>query len=246
MKGIVFLLNFNERNKMKIIFTTIMLSISLGAFSQQILLEQNIKADTLRPTRGPNLKNYLHGYIGLGFPLATNDAESYTKPGLSSTAEIGVRYKRKLSSHFAVGLDLGVNSTAFKIKQDQWKTVPDTIINDKEKFQISAAVGSAYARINIGRRGNYIGNYLDLGAYGGWNMQKKHKTANENADGEKVRESTTKLKHIENFSYGFLARIGVSRYAITAVYRLSDIFKSSYEMPELPRLIIGFEVGLFK
>jgi len=61
-----------------------------------------------------------------------------------------------------------------------------------------------------------------------------------------VRLSTTQLKYVENFSYGLLARIGVSRYALTAQYRLSDIFKSSYAMPELPRLIVGIEVGLFK
>ena len=98
----------------------------------------------------------------------------------------------------------------------------------------------------MGRRGNYIGNYLDLGAYGGWNYQKKHKTTNENDDGEKVRVSTTHLKYIENFSWGLLARVGVSRYALAVHYRLSDIFESSYAMPELPRLIVGVEVGLFK
>lgn len=231
---------------MKRIFTIVLFSISLGAFSQDILLQQNVKADTIRPTRGPNLRNYSHLYIGLGFPLYTSENVNYTIPGLSSELNMGLRYKRRITNYLATGMELELSATSYKLKQTDTKTIPDTVVNDKEKFQIGALMGSGYVRINLGRRGNYIGNYLDLGAYGGWNFQKKHKTTNGNNEGEKVRLSTTQLKYVENFSYGLLARIGVSRYAFTAHYRLSDIFKASYAMPELPRLIIGVEVGLFK
>jgi len=231
---------------MKKILIIALLLLSLGAFAQEILLQQNVKADTIRPTRGPNLKNFTYGYIGLGFPFYTNEAVNYTKPGLSSAFNIGIRYKRRLTNYLALGLDLGLNSTAYKIKQKEPKTFPDNTVNDKEKFQISTLASSAFVRINVGRRGNYIGNYLDMGAYGGWNFQKKYKTINTNDEGEKVKESTTQLKYVENFSYGLLGRIGIGRYALTAGYRLSDIFKSSYAMPELPRLMVGVEVGLFK
>jgi len=231
---------------MRKIVTIIFLSISMGVFSQDILLQQNVKSDSIRPTYGPNLRNYLHGYFGLGFPLFTNETVKYTKPGVSTSLNLGLRYKRRITNYLATGMELGISATSYKLKQSDPKTIPDTIVNDKEKFQISTLMSSAYVRINVGRRGNYIGNYLDLGAYGGWNFQKKHKTTNGNDEGEKVRLSTTQLKYVENFSYGLLARIGVSRYALTAQYRLSDIFKSSYAMPELPRLIVGIEVGLFK
>ena len=228
------------------ILTLVLLALSLGAFSQDILLEQNVKADSVRPKYGPNLSNYLHGYIGLGFPLFTSEAVSYTKPGSSSAFDFGLRYKRKLTNYLAVGIDMGVVAAAYKVQQKEGKTVPDTIINDKEKFQINSLQGSVYTRINVGRRGNYIGNFLDLGAFGSWNMIKKHKTTNENEEGEKVKVITGKLKYVETFGYGLLARIGVSRYAFTATYRLSDIFDSSAAIPELPRLIVGVEIGLFK
>lgn len=231
---------------MKKIFTIILLSFTLGAFPQDILLQQNVKADSIRPTYGPNLANFIHGYIGLGFPLHTNKTIDYTKAGASSDFDLGLRYKRKITNYLAVGLEMSLNATSYKLKQSEPKTIPDTVVNDKEKFQISTLSGSGYVRINVGRRGNYIGNYLDLGTYAGWNFQKKHKTTNGNEAGEKVRLSTTRLKYIENFSYGFLARIGVNRYALTAKYRVSDIFDSSYEIPELPRLIVGIELGLFK
>ncbi len=231
---------------MKKLFTLLLLSLSFGGFSQEILLKQNVQADTIRPGWGPNLKNYLHGYVGLGFPLFINEEPAYTKVGTSVQFDFGLRYKRKITNYFALGMDLGLNSTAFKIKQDDGKYVPDSIINKKEKLQVSAASGSVFARINIGRRGNFIGNYIDMGTYGSWNMVKKHKTTNKNTNGEKVKVSTTRLDYIEDFSYGLLARIGISRYALTAQYRLSDIFKSSCTLPELPKLIVGVEVGLFK
>ena len=189
---------------MKNILIAILVLLSFAAFSQDILLQQNVKSDTVRPAYGPNLKNFFHGYVGLGFPIYTNEE---------------------------------VNET---------KTVPDININDKEKIQVNLVESSAWLRINMGRRGNFIGNYLDLGGFGGWNFQKKHKTINTNAEDEKVKVSTSKLKYVENFSYGFIARVGASRYALSAQYRLSDLFKSSYAMPELPRLIIGFELGLFR
>jgi hypothetical protein len=231
---------------MQRILTILLVLLSFTAFSQEILLEQNVKADSIRPTWGPNLKHYVYGYAGVGFLLNTGKDAAYTKSGVSNTFDFGARYKRRFTNYLALGFDLGVNLAAYKIKQDEGKTVPDTILNDREKIQINTAVSSVYMRINVGRRGNYIGNYLDVGAYGGWNMMKKHRTNNENAEGEKVKTVTSGLKYVENFSYGVLARIGTGRWVLTASYRLSDIFKPTYQMTELPRLTIGAEVGLFK
>jgi len=220
--------------------------LSFAAFSQDILLQQNVKADTLRPTYGPNLKNFFYGFVGLGFPIYTNEEVNYTKSIASSNFNFGIRYKRKFTNYLATGLDFGISSTSYKLKQNDSKSVPDNTINDKEKIQVNTLESSAWLRINVGRRGNFIGNYLDMGAYGGWNFQKKHKTINTNAYNEKVKVQTSKLKYVENFSYGFMARVGASRYALTAQYRLSDLFKSSYAMPELPRLTVGVEIGLFR
>lgn len=231
---------------MKNTLFVLLITLSISAFSQEILLKQDVKADTVRPSFGPNLKNYLHGYLGLGFPFFTNEAVKYTKPGLSIDINGGIRYKRKITNYVAVGLDLGLYLDAYKLKQSKEKVVPDTVSNDKEKLQFSSVSSSAFVRINVGRRGNYMGNYLDLGAYGSWNYIKKHKAVNENAEGEKVKVLTSRLHYIEDFSYGFLSRLGNGRYALTAHYRISDLFKARYSMPELPRLMIGFEFGLFK
>jgi hypothetical protein len=230
---------------MKRIIFIALLFASANAFTQEILLEQNVKSDSIRPSRGPNLKNFSHFYIGLGFPINTNEDVTYTKFGSSTNIDFGFRYKRKFTNFFATGFDLGIGSTTYNLSQDVPKTVPDTIINEKEKFRIFSVSPSAYLRFNFGRRGNYVGNFLDLGAYGDWNIRKLHLTVNENEQDEKVKVETTRLDYMENFSYGFLARAGSNRYVVTAKYRMSDIFKSSYAIPELPRLTVGVEVGLF-
>ncbi len=222
----------------------ILLAFAVNAFSQEVLLSENVQADSIRPTRGPNLKHFTQGYIGIGFPVYTNEAVTYTKVMASTDFNFGIRYKHRVTNTFAMGLDLGMHLAAFKLKQDEPAILPESENYDREKFQINTLSGSAYVRINAGRRGNYIGNYLDLGAYGGWNMIKKYKGTYKNEADEKVKLITSRLNYVEDFSYGGLARLGVNRYALTAQYRLSDIFNN--EIPELPRLVVGIEVGLFK
>lgn len=231
---------------MKFLFLLICISFSALGYSQDVLLKQNVPQDATKPSYGPNLKHFVHAYVGLAFPVATNSQQNFIKAGLSSDVDLGLRYKRRLSNTLALGLDLGINATAYKIRQDDSKTVPDTYANDREKIQVNTAVSAAWFRINVGRRGNYIGNYLDLGAYGGWNYMKKHKTVNINNADEKVKTLTTRLSYVENFAYGLLARLGTSRYALTAKYRASNIFTAGSQLPELPRLMLGVELGMFK
>ncbi|NVO21095.1 MAG: outer membrane beta-barrel protein [Bacteroidetes bacterium] len=230
---------------MKSLLTLMIVCLSFFAFSQDIVLSQDVKSDSIRPTNGPNLKNYKHLYVGLGFPVFTNEEVNYLKPGTSMVVDYGIRYKRRFNNTFALLADLSVNWASYKIKQDDGKSVPDTVVNDKAKFQINSLTPALFARINVGKRGNYIGNYLDLGAYGNWNWKKSYKTVNKIDNNQVERNAINRLSYIEPFAYGLMARIGIGRYAISARYRMSDLFKDGIH-PELPRLTLGLELGILK
>jgi len=56
----------------------------------------------------------------------------------------------------------------------------------------------------------------------------------------------TKLKYMNSVNYGLTARIGYNRFVIFAMYRFSDIFKSSSDRIDLPRLNVGLQLGIHK
>jgi hypothetical protein len=110
---------------------------------------------------------------------------------------------------------------------------------------INSMSPSVYARINFGRRGNSIGTYLDLGAYGSFNVKRAHYTYDEIND-EIVKTTTSRLKYMEKYAYGLLARIGTNNVALTAKYRLSKPFTEKSGFAELTKLSVGLEIGVFK
>lgn len=219
--------------------------ITINTYSQNVLFEQNVLADTVKSKAGPNLKNYVHFYFGYGIMVGPSDGDgAEISTGASSNFELGVRYKYKISNLYSFGLNLSYNFYSYRIKQESDKIFPDTIIHDKEKFMLSSLSLGVYNRFNFGRRGNVIGRYLDLGAYGDWNLIKKH-YVKDKIDGQVYKLSVTRLKYVENFGYGVFANLGFNRLVLTFKYRLSDLFKESYNYPELTPYTVGVQVNLY-
>ena len=235
--------------------------ISIGV-AQTVLLEQDVNADTIPKIVGPNLKHFSHLYIGYGFVLGADAVGSEIKYGSSSDFVYGYRYKRKLSEFYAVGFDIFYHSTTFHLKQDSNKVLPNNILRkhkgEKDKLTFHNLSLGLYNRFNFGKRGNYIGNFLDLGARVDWPFSVVHftkdklNTANDN-NGKVVKTKTTGLVYINQIYYNVFARFGFNKFVITASYRLSDLFKEDPELykgydkyPELPLLIVGVEIGLHK
>jgi len=194
--------------------------------------------------------------------LGADAVGSEIKYGSSSDFVYGYRYKRKLSEFYAVGFDIFYHSTAFHLKQGPNKVLPNNILHDdkgeKEKLTFHNLSLGLYNRFNFGKRGNYIGNFIDLGARVDWAFSVVHFTkdryeiANINNGGvEKTK--TAGLVYTKPIYYNVFARFGFNKFVITASYRLSDLFKEDPELykgydkyPELPLLIVGVEIGLHK
>ena len=219
------------------------------AYSQTVLMEENVKHDTIPPKWGKNLKHYGNFYIGYGFFADPSNKGAKIKYGNSGEMLVGFRYKYKICNYYALGADLGLGFISYNLKDDEEKVLPDIVNHDKEKINFSNLKLQVYQRINFDRRGNSLGKYLDLGAYGGWNFGTKHyfKDKPDGTSFNIIEVTEKRLDYIEDLSYGIITRVGSNNWSVFAIYRLSDLFKKTelipVKYPELPKLVIGVEIG---
>lgn len=221
--------------------------------AQGILMEKNVfEKDSTKKEFGPNEKHYFHNYIAFGYVLdqpekVGADIETFG----SFDFMFGMRYKRRFNNFYAMGLDLRYRNTSLKLKQDSSKILPDNVLHDKEKLHFNAIDLEFYNRFNFGKRGNHIGKFLDIGAYGNWNFSESHETKDEfkvaNYAGASVTYvSNKRLVYLNAFNYGLAARIGFGKFVLYGTYRLSDIVTANSIYPELPRIVGGIQIGLHK
>ena len=238
---------------MKKILFGCLLILNFKSFAQTKILEVDRKIDTLPKTFGANLKNYLQMYIGYGFVVGQSEKGAAIKYGSSSDFVLGFRYKRKIGNVYSIGYDLNYHRTSFYLVQNSMKIIPDTILHDKEKFVFNAFGLSLYNRFNFdNHRGNYMGYFLDLGAGGDWDFNIKT-VSEDKINGNIVTTSTKKLKYVNPYNYYAFTRLGFNKYILSAAYRISDqfidslakVYGSYKNYPELPRIIIGLQIGFY-
>lgn len=226
--------------------------ISLSLIAQKVSTENTSDEENLYQTYGSNQKNFTHIYLGFGMFADQGATGADVNYGNTNSFQIGLRYKRKLNNTFSLGYDFSYFKQNFNIKQNASKTLPNLIINDSEKLVFNKLGLELYYRINIGKRGPRMGTFIDMGGYGNWAYRNKHVTRNDFSDdlgllyGRRI-VTNRKLKYTEPFNYGVRARFGFDRYALMAEYRLSDLFKEEFllpELPELPKFQIALQIGI--
>jgi hypothetical protein len=215
--------------------------------AQEVMLHEDVTADVIKPTFGPNYRNFLHAFMGYGATFGgTEGPGTAIRYGNSGNFLIGVRYKYRVSNFFSWGAEGYYNSLFYSIKQDATKTFPDTLINDKERLTFHNLSAGLYLRFNLEKkRGNRVGSFIDLGGYGEWTFRLSQFTRNKLPDGRVVRSTTTGLDYFNSLNYGAVARLGFNRWIFFASWRFSDLFKNSKNLPELPRLTVGIQVGFY-
>lgn len=221
-------------------------------YCQQILLEEDVsQLYNNSQERGANKKHFTHFYFGYGVVAGNTEGEQMNlEPLKSNDMLIGYRYKRKLTNWYAMGLDVFYERTAYHIKQDAEKRIPNSIQHEKEKIIYSYAGASYYQRFNIGKRGNRIGNFIDIGAYSAFAFSVRHvfKDAITERDAYKANQMKRVNKHldyIDRLNYGLQVRIGFNHLILYGTYRLSDIFNNEFDT-EPARIIAGICIGLHK
>ncbi len=229
--------------------------IIFSASGQEIVLEKNVD-EQYKGTHGPNMRHYGHLYIGGGIiPDFDEETGSEIKFWRSGQFLIGYRYKLKMLNFYAVGADLNYRYTKYFIDDDEANPFdpnnPLTFFEgEKKHFLENHGIGlELYQRINIGKRGNSLGFYIDTGFRGQWNISDIEKAVfiidDEASPAGKSRIKNRRLRYTEPFSYGPSARIGYNKFSLYGYYRLSDYFDTGdFSIPELPRLTVGLQFGL--
>ncbi len=227
--------------------------LSLLAFTinfsnaQEILLDEQVYIDTLPVENGQNGKKFSHMLLKYGVTLGENLAGSNINFVKSYEFGIGYQFKRKLTSFYDMGYTLLYNFNSYSLRQDSLKLLPNQTLHDKENIMTNAIQLQWFNRINIGRRGNMIKTYVDLGLYGGYNLARTHSYKNENF----VTNTTSTdvinkgVKYIDNIEYGALVRIGYKRFSLYGKYRASKLIKDSFGYNDVPKFQAGLELGIF-
>lgn len=228
--------------------------LASSVFAQEIVLEKNVE-EQYEEAKGPNMRIFSHIYIGAG-GIADFDESNGTSINAWRSGQyiVGYRFKLKVLSFYSLGMDLNYKMDQYFMEGDD--TNPFDPLNpltfttgEKKQTFTNNGVGlELWQRINIGNRGNNLGKYFDAGFRGQWNISDVEKVIinfdNAQFNGRQ-RLYNRRLKYVEEFSYGLSGRIGFDKWIIHGYYRLSDLFKSEFDIPELPRLTIGVQFAIY-
>jgi hypothetical protein len=211
---------------------------------QAVVISEDLRERDKTPEFGMNRKHYRHFFAGFGFAAGNpENPGAEIQYGRSWTFDYGLRYKRRFNDTFSAGYELLFKRASYFPRQESGKLVPGPELHDREKIVFSSLGAGLYQRINYGKRGDYIGRFIDLGVYGDWHFNVRHVSFDQ-AGRERVRVRRTGMDYPESLGYGILFRKGFNNMVFKAAYRLSDLFREDAGLPEFTRLTVGLELGL--
>jgi len=204
----------------------------------------------------PNMKDVLlTTYIGVGaiLPFDQNDSLQLGNK-LSTTFSLGYRKKYRINNHFGAGFGLSYMNENYHLKQDSANLLTGATSYDKLDFQLDKFGFEPFVRVIFNKPNGTKGTYLDLGGQINWvfgrRMYLYDKVDPLKNAGAKIIESTARrLDYVNQWDAFGTARINFNWFAISAKYRVTDMFKASKSvnnnvtLPQLSPLQIGIELS---
>lgn len=232
----------------KIASLAFLCAILITGHGQETVLEKEVTDKTFNKEQGPNLKKFDHLYVFANAYIEGTD-EVEIRHLLSNSFGLGYRYKYKVLSFYNIGFDLGYEMMNYNLKQNDTKEVPNSTTHEKERITFHELDLELYQRFQIGKTGNMIGFFIDLGAFAGLVYGARHIYQDELTEEDPYKAEirivkNKKLDYTENLIYGLRGRFGYNNVAICGTYRIADLFKEPYGFKELPRFSIGVQFGL--
>jgi hypothetical protein len=221
-----------------------LLVAGVPARAQQVLLQTDVATDTIPSRTGPNRRYFGHLYAG--YTLAAGPSALGVKYGFpSSELQLGGRLKRRLGSFLAFNTDLRYAYQRYGLDTEASRTGPFGTGFDSQFFSYHQLQGEASLRLSpYHRRGNTVGRYLDLLAYGGWAFATTYATTKPGPSGGKLEEVAHQPDYLARWQGGVGARLGSNSLALVGRYRLTEAVRTA-GVPEPPRWQLGIELGWF-
>ena len=217
------------------------------ARAQEVVLN-NTLSDTTQKKQGPNLKVFRQVWVQTSFftPYENNSLQKFPA---SYHVGFGYRVKYKLNKTFSWGWGLSYQYNHHRL--NSFLIFPTYNLQNvtKQKLLQRQLGGELFYRTNFGNRGNIIGRFVDVGITGGLNIVNTFRYVLDEKDqqGKKIGETTINTRKTGKtlpYYYGLTGRIGINRIALTGEFRLSRIFKTSENLPELSPLRVGLQLAI--
>lgn len=181
-------------------------------------------------------------FIGAGFVLGPSSNSGKVLYGQSREFIVGFGGGYKFAKWNGIGIDVYYKSTDFFLKQDSDKILPNSIQHNSEKISLNNFGGLVFDRFYFGK------TFLDAGFYFDWAFYSKHiawdKDTGSNS-GTTIKAIDKQLKYMNPTNYGLTFRFGgVKGFSLYFNYRLTKVFKSSFDYPELPPYVFGIIIGM--
>jgi hypothetical protein len=204
----------------------------------------------------PNLASSVgFGYIGFGviLPMDAQDSLQIAPNKFSSTFHIHFGKKFRVGDHFGVGYTLGYTYNNYKLKQDSLNLLTGATEYDRLELHLDKISFDPFLRLIASKPNGKRGTYIDLGASVSWVVGRRlfvyDKVDPKLNNGASVLESNArKLQYVTPYDAYGLVRLGHNALAITAKYRLTDMFQkhegvnNNRLLPNLSPLQVGLEL----
>lgn len=201
--------------------------------------------DSAKIKYGPNASLYTIFNIGYGTSFDTDI--KYDLNGIYNRNVFGsLSFKLKISNVFALISDIGYDKLTYRFNSDSLK---------RDKIALHNAHLGTGLRINFDhikyRRGQHLGNYIDLMSFGSFSVVNRQKqVAFKDDDGQKLKTIITNLATLNRVQYGFQARIGFNMLTLYGKYYLSELIKDKVNQGFLeddlllPRFVAGVALAI--
>lgn len=190
----------------------------------------------------------------LHFGVNANLIESGVPTRVITGSNYGTSYLSKIRINQLLSLivDFGYERYGYKVRQDGNKIFADTLKHKREKIALHTLHGGSFVRINFDklwgpRRGDHVGNFVDIGIDGSWNFFRRYVVKDKNEDEKGFTKRVIRnMNFIKKWQYGLKARLGFNRLMLYGRYRISDLVsQSQFNNTFLPRFTFGIGIGLY-